>query len=87
LEAGVGDHWPLDRFQDFQAANIAAGHGFKYTVLPLAANATASKPTDSSKSGSKRGPGDKSDKYKSNRAKWEVPRNRPPTKNNLYISI
>jgi hypothetical protein len=47
------------------AANIAAGHGFKHPFLPLAANAAASKPADSSKSGSKYGPGDKSDKYKS----------------------
>ena len=38
---------------------------FKHPVLPIAANAAASKPADSSKSGSKYGPGDKSAKYKS----------------------
>jgi hypothetical protein len=47
------------------AANITAGHGFKHPVLPLAATTAASKPADSSKSGSKYGSGDKSAKYKS----------------------
>lgn len=55
------------------AANIAAGNGSRHPVLQSAV-AAASKPSDSSRSGSKYGPGDNyktvSFFYKDNRQHW-----------------